>query len=99
MIHLLTASIFMASLMAEPSPCYEVIDRARALSEPDQQLSLLGGCLASPNNVWVHLPVVIEMASIANDNGMTENVARYLDVMKLMIEGIHIDPHETKPEQ
>lgn len=91
MINMLAASLLMASVMAEPSPCDGVIDRARTLTAPEDQLTLLGGCLASPSNVWVHAPVVIEMARISNANNMYEDVVKYLDILELMIDGIHSD--------
>jgi len=93
------ASLLIASLMAEPDPCYDVVDKARSLSGPDQQLSLLGGCLASRNNVFVHAAVAIEMAKIANEHDMPEEVDRYLEILEAMIEGIYLDYGESQPEQ
>lgn len=96
MLNLLTASLLMASLMAEPSPCDDVLDKAKALTEQEDQLSLLGGCLASPNDVFVHAPVVIEMTRISNENGMPAEVDRYLDILASMIKVLHYESIESE---
>jgi len=61
-------------------------------------LSLLGGCLASRNNVFVHAAVAIEMAKIANEHNFSKEVERYLEILEDMIEGIHLDSIESQPE-
>ncbi|THF72605.1 MAG: hypothetical protein E8F57_00450 [Methylophaga nitratireducenticrescens] len=99
MLNLIHASVLIASLMGEPDPCYDVVERAKSLSGPDQQLSLLGGCLASRNTVFVHAAVAIEMAKIANEHGMPEEVDRYLELLETMIEGIYLDSVDSQPEQ
>lgn len=67
-------------------PCDDVLTRAAQQSEPGAMLELLGGCLAAPAKPGVHIHVAVEMARIALQSGDREDTARYLDLLRNMLE-------------
>ncbi len=87
MLPLLAALVFSGSLQAAPAhPCDQVFSQAAISPSPELALERLGGCLAAPAEPHVHARVAVEMARLSLQNGNYEDVARYLDILSLLLE-------------
>lgn len=87
MLSLLVALVFSGSLHAAPvHPCDQVFTQAAMSPSVELALERLGGCLAAPAAPGVHARVAVEMARLSLQNGAYEDVARYLDILGMMLE-------------
>jgi hypothetical protein len=83
---LLFLLLLAAAEAAAGQPCDDVLRRAANLPEPPRALELLGGCLAARAEPAVHQRVALEMARISLRTGAHDDAARYLDLLRDMLE-------------
>jgi len=90
------ADALQRSGMPANPPCDDVLTRAAEQSEPETKLELLGGCLAAPAKPGVHIHIAVEMARISLQSENHEDVSRYLDLLREMLE---LDKKRIKPDK
>lgn len=78
--------VLMSTYVHATSACDNVLTRAEKEPKADVKLAILGGCLAGPAPSKIHQQVALEMADISLHAGDIELVARYLEILRIMLD-------------
>jgi len=95
---ILIIALAMSGLAHADNPCHDVINRAANEKQPDEALTLLGGCLAGPAPLQIHQRVVVEMADLSLRSGDVEMTLRYLETLREMLKYKASEPAKSKAD-